>query len=224
MGLIISTTWIRNEVTVSGNITIVPMHTTNVLFEPRTTNMEPRTRGLQTTNSVATCLRSLQLPPFEQSLFSELAPREQVQFPYMNSFSAVCCNDGQTYSTCRSYTQSTKMVKSCDSIQWRYTATSLRSMQNPARDAKPLNTDKALVLAHHWLYWCASVAEPQPIPVSRDEYVDQGSSLPERGSTSELKELWGRRWERLPLRLLRRIDEDQAEDEKLERDLWQQIT
>ncbi|KAJ5245611.1 hypothetical protein N7489_005707 [Penicillium chrysogenum] len=48
------------------------------------------------------------------------------------------------------------MVKSCDSIQWRYTATSLRSMQNPARDAKPLNTDKALVLAHHWLYWCAS--------------------------------------------------------------------
>jgi hypothetical protein len=39
-----------------------------------------------------------------------------------------------------------------------------------------------------------------------------------------IRELWGRRWERLPLRLLRRIDEDQAEDEKLERDLWQQIT
>ncbi|KAJ5820819.1 uncharacterized protein N7525_010103 [Penicillium rubens] len=51
------------------------------------------------------------------------------------------------------------MVKSCDSIQWRYTATSLRSMQNPARDAKPLNTDKALVLAHHWLYWCASASK-----------------------------------------------------------------
>ncbi|OQE85233.1 hypothetical protein PENNAL_c0024G03995 [Penicillium nalgiovense] len=34
---------------------------------------------------------------------------------------------------------------------------------------------------------------------------------------------WRRRWSRLRLRLLRRIDEEEAEDQEFESELWEQI-
>ncbi|KAJ6191520.1 hypothetical protein N7519_001541 [Penicillium mononematosum] len=82
-----------------------------------------------------------------------------------------------------------------------------------------------------WKGWPSSSFEPprERRHVRIEEFVARAiaaldAALANIPNSNILLERWRRRWERLRLRQLRRVDEEQAEDEQLERELWEQIT